>query len=246
METPNEQPLRVLTVDEIYAMEYERDLISQASGATSSEERQEAQRRAWVEVMNRAGIPPRYHRAHLLHNCAGWSEDAGRSMAYSVSIQFADKGTVTDRGRERFALFLTGDYGTGKTWLATAAFKNILARDKTGMWRKFYAFVREVQACYGRAATEGADAVISRYQRTALLLLDDVGDLGKGQETEDRTRILYEVLDYRNDHLLPTIITTNLMPDEMEVQFGARTFQRVLEMSAFVEMAGENLREVAA
>lgn len=216
------------------------------AGTATSSGREEAAARAWQTVMERAGIPPRFQPAHLLRNCASWARDADREDAYAVALRFADTGTVEDRGLPRFALFLTGEFGRGKTWLATAVFKNILARGKQGMWRKFYEFVREVQACYSAGAKESSDTVIGRYQRTPLLLLDDVGDLNRHQETEDRTRILYEVLDYRNDHFLPTILTTNLMPDQLEVQFGERTFQRMLEMAVFEEMGGDNLREKAA
>lgn len=213
----------------------------------SSSDREQAEARAWTAVMERAGIPPRPRPAHLLHNCQDWSRDPGRQKAYSMALQFGSTGRVMDRGLDRFALFLTGEFGRGKTWLATAAFKSILAKTRAGTWRKFYSLIREVQSCYTPGSGRSSDTVIERYQSTPVLMLDDVGDMERRKsETEDRTRILYEVLDYRNDYLLPTIITTNLMPDDMTIQFGERTFQRVLEMAAFAEMTGENLREVAA
>jgi DNA replication protein DnaC len=198
--------------------------------------------------MDRAEIPPRFQSAHLLRNCGAWSDDPDRAEAYAVALAFADRGLVEERGRDRYALFLTGEFGRGKTWLASAVFKNLLAKSKTraGMWRMFHWFIREVQATYHSSSSTRSDQVIRSYQKTPLLMLDDVGDLDRARESEDRTRLLYEVLDYRNNYLLPTIITTNLLPAEMEAQFGARTFQRVLEMSAFVEMGGANLREVAA
>lgn len=245
--TTTAQPLRVLTPAELEELPFEEDMPF-SPGDTTTSSREEAERRAWIGVMERAEIPPRFQPAHLLRNCGGWSEDPDRADAYAVAVAFADRGSVEERSRDRYALFLTGEFGRGKTWLASAVFKNLLAKSagKVGMWRTFHWFVREVQATYHTSSSTRSDQVIRSYQKTPLLLLDDVGDLDRGRETEDRSRLLYEVLDYRNNYLLPTIITTNLLPSEMEDQFGARTFQRILEMSAFVTMAGENLREVAA
>lgn len=183
----------------------------------------------------------------MVRNCAVWSDDPGRREAYAAAYAFGIDGRVDSRGAYRFALFITGEFSRGKTWLATAAFVNLLIHHKIGMWRTFHGFIREVQATYKSGATVSADEAIGAYQRTPVLLLDDVGDLQRRkEETEDRIRLLHEVIDYRNSHMTPTIITTNLLPEDMRVQFGDRTFQRVLEMSAFVEMAGANLREVAA
>ena len=191
--------------------------------------------------MNRAGISPRHTQAHMA-SCSSLANMKGKKIALNYAERFAKSARVLQRGRDRFTLLFCGGLGTGKTWLATAVFKDILWRGKSGMWRKFYKFVREVQSCYNAGAKSTADEVITRYQTTPLLLLDDVGDMEIQTETEDRRRLLYEVLDSRSDYLLPTIITTNLSPDELEKQFGERTFQRILEMSALVEMSGDNFR----
>lgn len=64
-------------------------------------------------------------------------------------------------------------------------------------------------------------------------------------QSDDRRRLVYEVLDARNDQLKPTIITTNLTDGELAEQFGERTFQRIMEMCAMVEMQGVNLRNTS-
>lgn len=173
----------------------------------------------------------------------------GKASAYQCATAYAKTGRVTQRGRTRFALVLSGSVGRGKTWLGSAVFVELLWNQKqarAGRWAKFYQFVREVQACYTPAAKESSDTVLARYQTTPLLMLDDVGDMDRDRETDDRVRLLYEVLDYRNDNLLPTIITTNLSPKELSDQFGQRTWERIYEMSALCEMAGDNMRQVAA
>lgn len=210
-------------------------------------EEQEALRRreleAWQHVLDRAGIPPRYQRAHLETNCAGFADMPEKRRAHTAALDLVTYGSIMSRDAQRFCVLLTGPYGTGKTWLATATFKALMRKNGgAGLWRKFYGFVREVQGAYRRGSTESADDVLSRFQKTPVLFLDDVGDLDAPGETEDRRRLLYEVLDYRNDYLLPTILTTNLTGDAIAAQFGERTMQRVLEMCAMVGMDGKDYR----
>ena len=215
------------------------------NGTTPSSETQtlqDSQAKAWQEVMKRSGIPPRFTEAHISKNCSDLAAMNGKRKAYNAAKEFAKRGKLFQRDKTRFTLLFCGGLGTGKTWLSTAVFKEILFREKHGLWKKFYKFVREIQSCYNSSGAATVDTVLGRYQRAPLLMLDDFGDMQLSVETEDRRRLLYEVLDYRNDHLLPTLLTTNLSPDEISSQFGERTFQRVLEMSAIVEMSGDNMR----
>jgi DNA replication protein DnaC len=193
--------------------------------------------------MEIAGIPPRYQEAHLATNCTPLESAIGKDQALAQARRWSSDGYVTQRGRDRFCMLVTGGYGVGKTWLATAAFKELLWRSPSGIWRKFHAFIREIQGCYSDGSSDRVDEVLRRYQRTPVLMLDDVGDLTVGTETDDRRRLLYEVLDVRNDYLLPTIITTNLNDEELAAQFGERTFERVKEMAALVGMSGKNYRD---
>lgn len=199
--------------------------------------------------MGRVGIPARHRKAYW-DTCEAYEGDPDKQTAYEAALAFAGRdgttpGRIDDRGVERFAIVLMGDYGTGKTWLATAAFKHLLwNRDqKSAIWSKFYDFIREVQSTYSAAAETTVRKVLGRYQNTPILLLDDVGDLTIEEQTQDRRRLLYEVLDKRNDKMLPTIMTSNLSPSRFKEQFGERTLERVIEMAAMYRMEGRNYRK---
>lgn len=178
-----------------------------------------------------------------METCDRYAEEDGKAKALELARTFAAERGVEQRGRERFCLLLSGGFGGGKTWLASAIFRELVAGTRqAGLWRKFYQLIREIQGTYSPAARQSVDQVLGRFQKVPVLLLDDVGDLTKSEQSEDRRRLLYEILDVRNDHLLPTIITTNLGSEQLASQFGARTFERILEMAALAGFEGKNLR----
>ena len=61
-------------------------------------------------------------------------------------------------------------------------------------------------------------------------------------ETDDRRRIIYQLINYRHNHDLPMLITTNLNGQQLADQFGGRTVERIIESCAWVKMEGQNLR----
>lgn len=194
-------------------------------------------------------MPPR-HREAYWESCEAYRREDEKQTPYEAALCFAGKddtepGCIEERGVERFALMLMGDYGTGKTYLATTIFKHLLwnRTKKSALWSKFYDFIREVQSTYSAAAETTVRKVLGKYQNASILLLDDVGDLTIEEQTQDRRRLLYEVLDTRNDKMLPTILTSNLSPSRFKKQFGERTLERVIEMAAMYRMEGRNYRK---
>jgi DNA replication protein DnaC len=177
-----------------------------------------------------------------------------KSAAVDAAETFvANQGRIKHRARLRTSLVFGGDYGVGKTVLATATYKAILWQldhpedtdpSLNATWAKWHSVISEVQSTYSPGAETDRARVLGKYQSADVLLLDDVGDLDKDMQSDDRRRILYEIIDVRNDWLRPTIITSNVVSiSKLKKQFGERTFERLREMSAFYLMGGENLRD---
>jgi len=214
-------------------------------------ERDRAARDRYRNILE-AAVPPRQRPATLAQALGVYQADADKAAAAAAAETFAREGSVVERGAERCALLLTGAFGVGKTWLATAVFKQLVWNDVAAevpggparyVWAVFDDFVRDVQDTYSAASERTSEAALARYRDAAVLLLDDVGDLdAPGAESDDRRRLLYSVLNHRSNWLLPTLLTSNLAPNDLQNAFGGRSVQRVVEMCALVGMGGANLR----
>lgn len=219
----------------------------------SSTEAMRRKGQKYINLVKTSRIPPRYLNAELTGNCEMYKSISEKRSVYQMALDFAKNGVIIDRGANRYSLFVCGLYGVGKTWLGTAVLKALawetiekLNIKHPPVWIKFHSMIREVQACYNPGSKIDTLSIIRKYQKAPILMVDDVGDMEAQGETEDRRRILYEIIDYRNDYMLPTIMTSNLDPDTMEAHYGERSMQRVIELCAFAEMGGVNLREKQA
>jgi DNA replication protein DnaC len=67
----------------------------------------------------------------------------------------------------------------------------------------------------------------STIYRKPFLVLDD---LGAEKDSEHALTTLYLIIDRRNRDELPTVVTTNYTPDEIESRLGARIASRLADM----------------
>ncbi len=194
-----------------------------------------------AEQFAQAGIPAHFQGLTLttLRELAG--SDPDKQAAITAAALFLATGSVDGKT----GLYVYGSYGTGKTGLLTPVLRDYLERGKVALWIEFYDLVDTVQASYSR--NDGVNPLDSA-RACDVLLLDDVGDANRNApgmgfaETADRQRILYQLVNHRHNHQLPTLITTNLTPAQFAQQFGMRTFERIGESCAIVALGGRNLR----
>lgn len=74
------------------------------------------------------------------------------------------------------------------------------------------------------------------------LLLDDVSPWALSSNLhKDKTELVLLMM-YRREHLLPTIITSNLIPTEFDKTFGATVTSKVLENFSYIEIIGGDVR----
>ena len=160
---------------------------------------------------------------------------------------------ITHPDRAFKSLTLSGPKGAGKTVALSVAFRNFLEQGMDGLWIEWYDFVMQVQAGYSFGNGESsADKLIKAAQDASVLMLDDLGDLVKAtarnkdkrKASDDKRRILWQVLGKRHSEDLATLVTTNLDDKQLYDHFDGRIIDRLMEMSFWCPMNGANLREM--
>jgi DNA replication protein DnaC len=112
----------------------------------------------------------------------------------------------------RWILF-TGPHGSGKTHLAVA----IAGENQRQGNTVFFAFVPDLldhlRATFSPHSPIGYDELFEQIKTVPLLILDDLGAESSTPWAEEK---LYQIMVYRHETLLPTIITTSLHLEELE------------------------------
>lgn len=159
-------------------------------------------------------------------------------------------------------LMIYGTIGTGKTKLAQGinesikaykqAFReytrnNMLDLKKRGLYDRYDLLSDRMQTPMLIHASELNDPDrTSLFKRTSKILIID--DLGLEEVTVNnygtRTYPFTDLLAYRYEHHMPTIITTNLDEDKISERYGERIADRIHEMFSRVRCTGESYRRL--
>lgn len=112
-------------------------------------------------------------------------------------------------------IFFYGSNGVGKTFLASLIVKEAYALRYSSERRMFSSYVSLYTASWKDAAllTEELELV----RRREVLVLEEIG---KEIDTKITAPILEELLRYRSDHNLLTIVCTNLTLSDIEKKYG--------------------------
>jgi len=155
---------------------------------------------------------------------------------------------------------LMGSIGTGKTGLAVCIHKALYdantekaradGHDDSAIefgveWKDATQMLQDIKRSFGANTNEiddfgGYDPVTWFKRRAKVLTIDD---LGAERPTEWAQETIREILCSRYDHVLRTIITTNLSGSELEAWVGKRTMDRIRHDTMVVTLRGESLRE---
>jgi DNA replication protein DnaC len=124
-------------------------------------------------------------------------------------------------------LFVYGGTGTGKTHLAVAAAMEFTFANKATRFIRLVNLIAEMRMASSRRMEDKTpDGIINKYACAYRLILDD---MGVERSTEFVNEHLYRLLDTRYGKKLPTLVTSNLMPDELSKKLGQRLASRILD-----------------
>lgn len=113
--------------------------------------------------------------------------------------------------KEVKGLYLSGNFGSGKSYLISAMINELVKDGKKGALVYYPEFLRSLKASFGK----DFDEQFEYAKKADLLLLDDIG--AENITAWSRDEILGPILQYRMDEKLPTFFTSNLDLEELEV-----------------------------
>lgn len=189
---------------------------------------------------------------YVLHD-----SDGGTRQGFLAARRLA---ALWEPGARGFTLCSPGS-GVGKTLLAAAVAVYVAAL-KTGKDGRRAASVRFVKSktaldlwreSYGATWASNPGVLSTEQVKQALmvrpdvLVLDELGGeyVKPGEAGEWARQMLLEMIDYRIEHRLTTVITTNLVESEIDARYGRRFVSRLLGFSPVVMMGGPDFRQDA-
>lgn len=129
-------------------------------------------------------------------------------------------------------LLLLGKEGTGKTHVAVAILKEVIAKGFTGLYWNVPELFLELRRRMSDANEDNEADLFDSAARVDLLVLDDLGAERTSEYVLDR---LYVLINGRYQHDTATLITTNRTMPELKQQVGPRIASRIGEMCVQVE-----------
>ena len=116
-------------------------------------------------------------------------------------------------------LVLKGGYGCGKTHLAAAIANHTLAFGRAVLFVNTPDLLDHLRATFNPDSTVSYDERFDQVRNSPLLILDDLGTQSNSEWAQEK---LYQILNYRYNAKLPTVITTNLELEAIEIRVRSR------------------------
>lgn len=118
------------------------------------------------------------------------------------------------------ALYLTGSFGSGKTYLISALFNELAKQNISSVIVYFPEFLRTLKSSFNDIENSYNER-FNYVKNAKLLLIDDIG--AENLTIWGRDEILGTILQYRMQENLPTFFTSNLNMKELEEHLSITT-----------------------
>lgn len=181
----------------------------------------EARLLAFQTRIGQSGIPDRF-RDRTLAVFESKTDDQRQALMFAR--RYADDfERVLATGRS--AIFV-GRPGTGKTHLASGIGIAVMERGHTVLFTTVMRAIRRVKDTWVRESRETESQAVAALVAPDLLILDEVG-VQFGSEFEKN--LLFDVLNERYERRRPTLMLSNIQPEDLVNFLGERVIDRLRE-----------------
>ena len=173
-----------------------------------------------------------------------YTDDKNRLEAIKWLTSFIKK---YESGNNIKGLYLTGNFGCGKTYVVAATFNEIAKKGKKVAIVYYPEFLRRLKESF----SDDYKVIFDSVRKSDLLLLDDIG--AETVTNWNRDEVLGTILQYRMQEKLPTFFTSNLTIKELEEHLigndsdgkvkARRIIERIKYLTDNIEMIAENRRK---
>ena len=129
------------------------------------------------------------------------------------SLQRAKQAAETFAAEPEGWLLFTGPRGSGKTHLAVAIAGESLGRGRPVFFAFVPSLLDHLRSTFSPDSPVGYDELFEQLKTAPLLILDDLGAESSTPWAEDK---LYQIVVYRHEARLPTVITNAFSIEELE------------------------------
>ncbi len=217
------------------------DYKTACSKWTANEQQQQIRRRITSFYIDEAVFGEQYDEAEMIQL------DANRSLAVNQLQNYVR--TTINQGLQKQGLYLKGDFGTGKTYLAGYLLQKLAKEGYSGVIVYMPEFVEDAKALMFEP--QKLKETITLMKDADLLVFDDIG--AENLSPWVRDHVLGAILNHRMNRK-PTFYTSNHDLDDLERHFsfthkegeemhkGQRLMDRVRPFVDVVHVRGRNHR----
>ena len=147
----------------------------------------------------------------------------GVRLAYSRAVEYAK--------RPQGWLVLFGNYGVGKTHLAAAIANEALRRHYRVLFAVVPDLLDHLRSTFGPSSEVEYDERFETIRDVPVLILDD---LGTENTTAWAREKLFQIVNHRYNYALPTVITSNRKPEDLDQRIFSRMSDRTLSQEMII------------
>ena len=173
-----------------------------------------------------------------------YKDDKARVPIVKYFKEFIDN---YDNEEKPKGIYLTGSFGSGKTYLVAALFNELAKKGKRSVLIYYPEFLRSLKASFDTNYSEQFNYI----KKIPLLLFDDIG--AENCSNWSRDEVLGPILQYRMENHLPTFFTSNLNLEELENSLAMtssgvdkvkarRIVERIKQLTVPLELISKNRR----